>query len=236
LQLDAPSTPPILTPRSSWMLAIEAMERRTQIIEHDGETAVERSTAADYHIIAVRSHGYGVHALHQFAKPAADAISLGRGAVLFGHREADPDRAVIVAAAILDYECGGVHPQPVGNGEEVRPLPQPVHGDISGGSLRRSGACGRVRAARQELSDHRSSRGGHESRDGACAPVCWVDKSASRESPLTGKSPDIEVKSGNIDPNQAVFGPNEPPRSKPGHCGQLARLIRERPLFVNLAL
>jgi hypothetical protein len=39
------------------MLAIEAAERRTQVIEHDGETAVERSTAADYHIIAVRSHG-----------------------------------------------------------------------------------------------------------------------------------------------------------------------------------
>jgi hypothetical protein len=57
LQLGSPLIPPILTPPSSWMLAIEATERRTQVIEHDGETAVERSTAADYHIIAVRSHG-----------------------------------------------------------------------------------------------------------------------------------------------------------------------------------
>jgi hypothetical protein len=37
-------------------------------------------------------------------------------------------------------------------------------------------------------------------------------------------------------PKQAVSGPNEPPRSvRPGHRGQLARLIRERPVFVNLA-
>ena len=34
---------------------------------------------------------------------------------------------------------------------------------------------------------------------------------------------------------QAVCGPNEPPPVRPGHRGQLARLIRERPLFVNVA-
>jgi hypothetical protein len=37
------------------------------------------------------------------------------------------------------------------------------------------------------------------------------------------------------DPKRAISGPNEPPRFKPGHRGQLARLIRERPVFVNLA-
>jgi hypothetical protein len=36
-------------------------------------------------------------------------------------------------------------------------------------------------------------------------------------------------------PKQAVSGPNEPPPAEPGHRGQLARLIRERPDFVNLA-
>jgi hypothetical protein len=36
-------------------------------------------------------------------------------------------------------------------------------------------------------------------------------------------------------PKRAISGPNEPPRLKPGHRGQLARLIRERPVFVNLA-
>jgi hypothetical protein len=36
-------------------------------------------------------------------------------------------------------------------------------------------------------------------------------------------------------PKRAISGPNEPSRLKPGHRGQLARLIRERPVFVNLA-
>jgi hypothetical protein len=34
-------------------------------------------------------------------------------------------------------------------------------------------------------------------------------------------------------PKRAISGPNEPPRLKPGHRGQLARLIRERPVFVK---
>ncbi|MCE3256461.1 MAG: hypothetical protein K0Q64_544 [Nitrobacter vulgaris] len=168
------------------MPTVEAMKRRTQIIKHHGVTAVERSTAADYHIIAVRSHGYGVQALHQFAKSAADAVSLGRGAIFFCHREADPDRTAIVAATILYHEGRGAHPRPIGNGEEVRPLPQPVHDGSRDDPLRHSGACGPARAARQEPSGRRWSRGGHESRGGACAPICWVDKSVSRESPLTG--------------------------------------------------
>ena len=36
-------------------------------------------------------------------------------------------------------------------------------------------------------------------------------------------------------PKRAVSGPNEPPPVEPGHRGQLARLIRERPVFVNVA-
>jgi hypothetical protein len=130
------------------MPTLEEMKRRPQIIEHDRETAVERSTAADYHIIAVRSHGYGIHPLHQFAKPAPDTISLGRGAILLGHREADPDRAVVVAAVILHHESGGIHPRPTGSGEEVRPLPQPVHDDVS-----------KIRSGAQALAASRAPRG-----------------------------------------------------------------------------
>ena len=37
-------------------------------------------------------------------------------------------------------------------------------------------------------------------------------------------------------PKKAAAGPEiEPPPDKPGHRGQLARLIRERPVFVNRA-
>jgi hypothetical protein len=37
-----------------------------------------------------------------------------------------------------------------------------------------------------------------------------------------------------VGPEKAISGPNEPPPVKPGHRGQLARLIRERLVFVNL--
>jgi hypothetical protein len=37
-----------------------------------------------------------------------------------------------------------------------------------------------------------------------------------------------------VGPVKAVSGPNEPPPVKPGHRGQLARLIRESLVFVNL--
>jgi len=37
-----------------------------------------------------------------------------------------------------------------------------------------------------------------------------------------------------VGPEKAVSGPNEPHPVKPGHRGQLARLIRERLVFVNL--
>ncbi len=37
-----------------------------------------------------------------------------------------------------------------------------------------------------------------------------------------------------VGPGKAISGPNEPPPVKPGHRGQLARLIRERLVFVNL--
>jgi len=71
----------------------------------------------------VRSHGYDVQPLHQFAKPAPDAIALGRGAVFPGDGETHPDRAVIVAAAALHHKGSAGDPRAIGNGEEVRPLP-----------------------------------------------------------------------------------------------------------------
>jgi hypothetical protein len=36
-------------------------------------------------------------------------------------------------------------------------------------------------------------------------------------------------------PKSAVSGPNRAAPDKPDHRGQLARLIRERPVFVNVA-
>jgi hypothetical protein len=80
----------------------------------------------------VRSHGYDVRPFYQLAKPAADTVALGGGSVLLGHGKADPDRAVIVAEPALHHEGRAVRPRPIGNGEEVRPLPQPIHNEIPG--------------------------------------------------------------------------------------------------------
>jgi len=70
----------------------------------------------------VRSHGYDLQPLHQFAKPAADAIAFGGGAVLFGDGKAYSDRALVVAAPALHRKRAKVGPCAIGNGEEVRPL------------------------------------------------------------------------------------------------------------------
>jgi hypothetical protein len=120
-------------------------ERYAQIVEHGGEVARERVPAADQHIIMMGLHRHRVEPLHQFAKPAPDAIALGGVAVLFGNGEADPDRAAVVATEALAVkasavkasavkalqdERGAIHPRAIGNGEEIRPLPQPIHDEI----------------------------------------------------------------------------------------------------------
>ena len=54
-------------------------------------------------------------------------------------------------------------------------------GDRSRGeSIRRRASCARALGAPQALCGRRPSPSGSESRDGACARACWVDRSASR--------------------------------------------------------
>jgi hypothetical protein len=105
-------------------------ERYAQIVEHGGEAARERVPSADQHIIMMGLYRHRIEPLHQFAKPAPDAIALGGVAVLFGNGEADPDRAAVVAATALQDERGTIHPRAIGNGEEIRSLPQPIHDEI----------------------------------------------------------------------------------------------------------
>src|SRR5689334_22856828 len=82
-------------------------------------------------------------------------------------------------------------------------------------SLRRSNAYGRARDAQRGPCGRRWWQGGRGSRDGACAPVCWVDKSASRVvSPLTGQFACwIEIKSG--DAGRPEKGPFTAQTSRP---------------------
>jgi hypothetical protein len=105
-------------------------ERYAQIVEHGGEGARERVPSANQHIIMMGLHRHRIEPLHEFAKPAPDAIALGGVAVLFGNGEADPDRAAVIAGTALQDERRTVHPRAIGNGEEIRPLPQPIHDEI----------------------------------------------------------------------------------------------------------
>jgi hypothetical protein len=88
---------------------------------------VAKSRVSAARIIMVRSHGYDVQPLHQLAKPAPDAIALGGGTVLLANGKTDPDRAVIVAGPALHDKGSAVGPRAIGNGEKIRPLPQPIH-------------------------------------------------------------------------------------------------------------
>src|SRR3569833_248692 len=99
-------------------------ERYAQIVEHGREVARERLPSADQHVIMMGLHRHRIEPLHQFAKPAPDAIALGGVAVLFGDGEADPDRAAVVAAKALAVkasavkalqdERGTIHPRAIG--------------------------------------------------------------------------------------------------------------------------
>src|SRR5215475_10271682 len=101
----------------------QALQRQAEVIDHGVEITGQRGAAPDQHIIMVRPHRHGVDPPDGLAKPAADAIAFGGGAVLLSNGETDPNRAQIIAAAALQGERIGVDPRTMGNGEEVRALP-----------------------------------------------------------------------------------------------------------------
>jgi hypothetical protein len=162
-------------------------ERHAQIVEHGGEAARERVPSADQHIIMMGLHRHRIEPLHQFAKPAPDAIALGGVAVLFGDGEADPDRAAIVvvkalAVKALQDERRTIHPRAIGNGEEIRPLPQPIHDEIP---KRGSGSGAQTLAAAGAAGgEHLSAAGRGET--GTEAVTALAHQFAGLISPLHG--------------------------------------------------
>ncbi|MET4273797.1 hypothetical protein ABIB68_002102 [Bradyrhizobium sp. F1.2.2] len=162
-------------------------ERHAQIVEHGGEVARERVPSADQHIIMMGLHRHRIEPLHQFAKPAPDAIALGGVAVLFGDGEADPDRAAVVSVKALTVkalqdERGTIHPRAIGNGEEIRSLPQPIHDEIP---KRGSGSGAQTLAAAGAAGgEHLSAAGRGET--GTEAVTALAHQFAGLISPLHG--------------------------------------------------
>ena|SRR6476646_2026090 len=157
-------------------------ERYAQIVEHGGEVARERVPSADQYIVMMGLHRHRIEPLRQFAKPAPDAIALGGVAVLFGNGEADPDRAAVVAAAALQDERGTIRPRAIGNGEEIRSLPQPIHNEIP---KRGSGSGAQTLAAAGAAgSQNLATAGGRET--GPEAVAALAHQFAGLISPLHG--------------------------------------------------
>jgi hypothetical protein len=128
-------------------------------------------------------HRHRVEALHQFAKPAPDTIALGGGAVLLGNGKTDPDRTFIVAAAALQDESRAVYPRAIGNGEEIRPLPQPIHDEIPKRASPGSGAQ-TLAAASAAGGEDLAAAGGGEA--GTEAVAALAHQFAGLISPLHG--------------------------------------------------
>lgn len=132
------------------------------------------------------SHGYDVGALHQFAKPAADAVALGGGADLARHREADSGRAGVVATSRLQDESRASHARPTGSGNEIPALFQPVHEFNRRMEWGRSGAQ-TLAAAGAACGENLAAAGGRQT--GAKAVTALAHQFAGLIGPLHGRSP-----------------------------------------------
>src|ERR1700754_3783443 len=108
-------------------LLLEATERRAQIVQHGFEAAVQRSSTANYHIIMVRSHGCDIQPLHQFAKPAANAVAFRGGSDFLSDGKTDSNRAIVITHTTLNHEGRACHSRSMGCCDEIRTLFQPVH-------------------------------------------------------------------------------------------------------------
>jgi hypothetical protein len=164
----------------------QAVQGRTEIIDHGREIALQRGSPANYHIIARRWRGDDIGVLHHFAKPAAHAIALGGGADFLGDCEAYADGTNIVTRARLHDEGGPGDTGTLSGGDEIRAFFQPVH-DVN----RRIGAAG---SGAQTLAATCATRGENlaaasRRETGTEAVTALAHQFAGLISPLHGRSP-----------------------------------------------
>lgn len=117
---------------------------------------------------------------HNFSQPAAYAVAFDGGPDLTRYGKTDPGRPFVLSVTRLQHERRSRRFGPARRGEEIRPMPQPVHSGAMAPSFRRSAACARVRAGPRSPGGRPWWRCGRGNRDGACAQACSVGRSASR--------------------------------------------------------
>jgi hypothetical protein len=98
------------------------------LLDHAIERQLEGGATADQHIVMSRSQTTRRRTPDDFPETAPHAIALDGISNLLRHGEADAYRAtVIVSPARLQHERGGRHLAAGGGGQEIGPLPQPLH-------------------------------------------------------------------------------------------------------------
>ncbi len=166
---------------------------------------------------------------HNLPEPAANPVSLNRGAHLLGHREADPRRSGVLAFARLQQEGLRGGPRPGGGGEKVRPLSQALHGSCARPTSAPSRAEPLTAARAASVDDLAAAFRGHA---GAKPVPALAHQFARLISPLHGSRLRFLCSSVRADcPRLGGIGQI----SSVADCapGKFPRLIREGPVRVN---
>ncbi len=162
---------------------VYAAERPFEVLHHPFKRQTERRAASDQHVVVARPHASLRREPNDLPQAALHTVAFNRVADLLGDGKSDARRSRFVALARLKHKARNGRPRAGCGSEEVRALPQPIHrNDMRvGAEIRLSAACDHVHDGRQRPCGPPWSSCGCDSRDGACAPACWVDRSASRE-------------------------------------------------------
>jgi hypothetical protein len=110
---------------------VKPAQRRIQFPPHLIERRGQRGAPPNQHIIMTAVHAAACGQPHDLAQPAPYPVALHRIADLPRHREADPRRTVLGAAAGLHHEGAAGRPQPLRRSEKVGAAGQPLHGNAA---------------------------------------------------------------------------------------------------------
>src|SRR5581483_5272618 len=107
---------------------IQALERPLELVRHPRKRRIECRPPADEDIIMPGAKTRARQEPHHLTQPPPHPIALDRVADLARHREADADRSVVPARPRLQHKSRGRDLASCRRGQEIRPLPQALHG------------------------------------------------------------------------------------------------------------
>jgi hypothetical protein len=111
---------------------VNPAQRRIEVLPHLAERRGKRRPPPNQHIIMTAVHAAAFGQPHDLTQPAPHPVALHRIADLPRHREADPRRTVLGAAARLHHEGAAGRAPPLGRGEKIGAAGQPFHGTFYG--------------------------------------------------------------------------------------------------------